>query len=154
MLNYSFSLNFILSNILNNILLQVEKIVETSPLEAILKYGGTASVVTVLMVGIWLIIRHFLDVRKDAKDNETVLENRIVELELHKTQIQREHIATLEKHNDKLIIIIKENNAHHEKMLKDYIAEAEKQRLANGAEYDKQRAMYENMYTKLESKKS
>jgi hypothetical protein len=142
-----------LNSTLGTIFLQVQQVMEQGDFEKIITYGGSASVVSVLMLGLYHLGKHFNEVRKDAKENEKTLEQRNMKLEEEKTQLLKEHITMLDRQNDKLITVNKENNAHHERMLDKYIAENEKQRTAFANEHEKQRQNYENIYTRLENKK-
>ena len=142
------------NSFLGNIFLQVQQAIEPSDFEKIITYGGSASVAGVLMLGLYWLAKHFIEVRKDNQENEKTLEQRNIDLEKEKTQILKEHIVKLENYNEKLLLVNKENNAHHEKMLDKYIAEMDKQRIASANEYEKQRQNFENIYTRLEVKKS
>ena len=92
-------------------------------MDNLVKYGGTITVSGLLLIGIYYLFKYLIDYQKQAKDNERHLEQRIVNLEGEKTILSREHIAMLEKQNDKFIALIKESQQYNDRLLEKYLME-------------------------------
>jgi membrane glycosyltransferase len=122
---------------------------ETGDLPDFLRYGSNITASGLLLLGFYYFGKHFQEIRKESKDNENLLEAKNDASIKENANLQREHVAMLEKQNDKLLQIIRESHSHAEKMLQKYHEESEKQRIFFSNEYDKQRAFYEKMYTEL-----
>ncbi len=127
--------------------------VATDPtMENIFKYGGTITVSGLLLIGMYYLFKYLQDYQKQAKENERLLEQRIVNLEGEKTVLSREHIAMLEKQNDKFVALIKESQQYNDKLLEKYLLESKENRLFMANEYEKQRLFYEKIYSEMVSR--